>query len=402
MNSYPERKVFMQAKWVFCILVSFHYASVTVCVAAPSPAFLINELKKHEENMDGISADFRAILVGVEPRVDFTGSFKYGSGNHWLIRRNWKNPDLAWSEVSHIGNDHVTKLLKPENALPIVSTYVAGDNFPPIQIEMEIPPLWGFIATSATEYVSIRELLKTMSLSVETDVDKDTQNELAVLKGRNTEAELSVWFLSKEHYSPVRILYKTAESESEMKDKTKTILYECLLSGFRIIEGIPCPHEVTVIRRSHFVMVAGTDGGGRQVLTMDDILRDMERQGALSKDFLEKRKKEPPLMSGETKKVTLSNVELRHKFSVADFAITTPIEDGTLVTAKNARHLPHVWQDDKPVPLYDPAILEARDLSFLGSPTSPRFWMNMLSFVLIFSALTWMAYKHFKKQKENN
>lgn len=135
---------------------------------------------------------------------------------------------------------------------------------------------------------------------------------------------------------------------------------------------------------------------------MEDILRVMEKQGALPDFDWEKFKKEAPLMSGETKKVTLSNVKVKQNFTLGDFAITTPVENGTPITAKNARHLPHVWQEGKPVPLYDPTILEARGVSFLGSPTSPQFWMNMIGLVLIFMALSMMAYKYFKNRKENN
>ena len=395
-SSNPE-EIVMQQKQFFYIflgfLVSFHVVCSALCVATPTPSFLINELQRFEKNMDGISADFHCTTrLGTGPGIDYPGSFKYGNGNHWRIRRDPNTPDSAWTELSYVGGQHELTLTKQKNNhIPALSATSKGDGFQPVQNGLAFYPLFGYVEGN-DQIVLIRELLGRMTLSVGSTGSH--QNETIVLNGKNNEAEISIEFSQKGYYVPIRILLTPINHPF-------LIRCEYLLDDFQMIGDVPFPHKITSSREQYILVPfwGGKDGRVEQ-RRIKDIPRELADKSMIPKNFDWSKAHEDNLLT--TAVYTFSDVRVKQSFSLEDFAITTDLREreGRNIIVKNARHLPHELIEGKPVPLYDPTILEAKGLSFLGSPSSPRFWFNMLGFLIILTALGHMVYKYFKNRRE--
>jgi hypothetical protein len=92
-------------------------------------------------------------------------------------------------------------------------------------------------------------------------------------------------------------------------------------------------------------------------------------------------------------------------FSIADnsnpqpFAFVTEIPNGTKVIAKDARHIDHVWFDGKIVPRTDEVMLAiARGgHKFMPGPETPRFWVLLISILMILVGGGRLAYRYFVK-----
>jgi len=386
-----------------CLLLVIHGELVLVRAATPTAAFLIRELRDREKEMDGVSMDFRFTLSGTEESktYDFTGTFRYGGGNYWRMQHNHSASDF-FGERSYIRDSYQIAVVKPIDASPSFSSlYVEGEGFRAVQESMHFPALFGVIQTGKNEYKTIWTLLETMSLSVSMERDNDSQNETVVLRGKNSEHEITVWFVQKNRFVPVRILL---EYIAPVKNQTKINRNEYLFSNFQMIEGIACPSEITeVIEYFRLFPVIDTTKGTMQYVPLEVYFqhnRYRAGRGPPPPKDIDWSKYRQAATFTRTTEYTLSNIKLKQKFSLEDFAITTPIEEGTMIRAINAPHLPYVWRGGKPVPLYDPTIYNWRDQPFLGGPTSPRFWLTMLGVVLIIAGLSHMVYNVLKKRRE--
>jgi len=349
--------------------------------------------------MDGIYADYSNVVLQADPPLNSTGSFKYGNGNLWSINRDAGG--FSWRETSYIKDSYEMSLVKPNGDTPAFSLLVKGDNFPSVQQNMnQFRLLLGYIAVSRSEIKSLHGLLSTMNLSVETEIDMDSQNEVVLLKGKNNEAELSIWFIHKDYYVPVRILF---EHTLPIDDNTKLICGDYLFRDFQMVEGILYPHEITTTEITvHGVSIRNQDGIV-QFVPYNEFLKLQKLQannGPAPKDFSEygvgaKISDDTPTISISSKCI-LSNVKLKQKFTLKDFAITTPIDEESPIHVKNAPHLQYVWRDGKPVPLFDQSLLSSRGLKFFGSPASPRFWMILIGIILIVGTLSHKTYTFVK------
>jgi len=73
------------------------------------------------------------------------------------------------------------------------------------------------------------------------------------------------------------------------------------------------------------------------------------------------------------------------------------IENGTECVIKDAPQIQYIWMDGKPVVKTDEAMLAiARGgHKFMPGPDNPRFWMVIISVILILIGGGSLAYKHF-------
>jgi len=399
----------MQLRQVFYVLLSLLLSipcvTVAVCAATPTSSFLIEELKQREKDMDGIVVDFssvnRYVELGSKNPVGYTstGSFKYGDGNYWRKSKeqNQEGVSDSGSERSYIRNSYVLAAVERKDMPSAFSSlYVKGNNFPSVYERMDVLALFGYIETGHYECTAILDLLKTMSLSVSTESSGDSQNGTVILKGKNDDAEISIWFIQKNHYVPVRILY---EYIAPIKDQTKVSRLEYLFDNFQIIEGISCPSKITsTIEHFKVYGVIDDEKGTTQYVPWKEYWQ-YRSTGQKPPKEIDWSKYPIDGTVSRTTTYSLSNVQLKQQFSLDDFAITADIPEETPIRAINAPYLPYVWRGGKPVPLYDLTVLDRRGQKFLGGPTSLRFWFTMICILIIIAALAHKIYTSFKNRR---
>jgi len=98
----------------------------------------------------------------------------------------------------------------------------------------------------------------------------------------------------------------------------------------------------------------------------------------------------------------MKNVDIDVSFSDPDFEISfiTEIPNGTPVFMKDAPHIEHIWLDGKVVPRTDEAMLAIARANhkFMPGPDEPRFWLLVISIIMILAGGGKLMYDHFKKK----
>jgi hypothetical protein len=96
---------------------------------------------------------------------------------------------------------------------------------------------------------------------------------------------------------------------------------------------------------------------------------------------------------------SLVSIEFSPKFSDADFEPSIRIADGTPVHMLDARHLSFEWRDGKIVPVGADAMETLRDSLFRAARTSPRFWLIIISFVLVAALVSHFGIRRWRKAR---
>jgi hypothetical protein len=99
--------------------------------------------------------------------------------------------------------------------------------------------------------------------------------------------------------------------------------------------------------------------------------------------------------------VEFSDVRFDKSLNENDFRLTSPIANGTQVHIRDAPQIDYVWHDGKIVPKTDEVMLDiARGgHKFMPGPDNPRFWMMLLSIILILTGGGMWVYKNFIRKE---
>ena len=102
-----------------------------------------------------------------------------------------------------------------------------------------------------------------------------------------------------------------------------------------------------------------------------------------------------------TMTASIEELSINKPLSKIDYGFQTKIENGTTVYVEEARQIDHIWLDGKPVVKTDEVMLAiARGgHKFMPGPDNPRFWMMLLSIILILTGGGMWVYKNFIRKE---
>jgi|GEM_PF-4639210 len=97
----------------------------------------------------------------------------------------------------------------------------------------------------------------------------------------------------------------------------------------------------------------------------------------------------------------ISNIKIAENTSPAPYSFQTRIPNGTRAILFDAQQIEHIWYDGKIVPKTNELMMQIAmgDHKFMPGPDEPRFWLLMLSFLLIALGLGKMIYNIIYKKE---